>query len=349
VPRLMGRLRVAVVTSLKDLAKKLQLSITQVSRALDDKPDVSAATKVKVRAAAKEMNYQPNAAARSLRKRKADTIAVVLPAGANHIGLSALLSMLFDTATALAEHGFDLVMLPGRPDGDELDALKRIVEGRRADALILVRTLRDDPRVAYLTDCGVPFVTSGRTNGHILHAYVDGDGAAGFAAATSFLAELGHKRIAHIGAQEHFNFAGLRHQGWLDGMRTHGLSTKGLDTAVAPNEAGGEAGATTLLASKVKPTALLCATDAMAIGAIRAVKAAGLKVGRDISVIGHDGVAAGLLTTPPLSTMEIDAADYGARIADKLIRRLGGADVRDLTEVLPIRQIPRASHGPPAK
>lgn len=333
---------------LKDLARTLNLSITQVSRALDDKPDVSAATKEKVRAAAKIMNYRPNAAARSLRKRKADTIAVVLPAGSNHIGLSALLSLLFDTAAALAAHGFDLVIIPGRPDGDEIEAMKRIVEGRRADALVVVRTLRNDPRVAFLTERGVPFVTSGRTQSLVPHAFVDGDGEAGFAEATDMLARLGHRRIAHIAAHRQFNFATLRRDGWLNAMRKNDLPTRGFDLEAAPNEAGGEAAAAKLLSRAARPTALLCATDAMAIGAIAAAKAAGLEPGRDISIVGHDGVAAGLLTTPPLSTMQIAAQDLGARIADKLIRRLAGEDVRTLTEVLPIQQVPRASHGPPA-
>ena len=335
------------MTSLKDLAKTLDLSITQVSRALDDKKDVSAATKAKVRAAALAMNYQPNAAARSLRKQKADTIAVVLPAGANHIGLSALLSMLFDVAAALARHGFDLIIIPGRPDADELDALKRIVEGRRADALVVVRTYRDDPRVAFLTARGVPFVTSGRTSCGIVHAYVDGDGEAGFYAATEVLAKLGHTRIAHIAGLSTFNFAGLRRQGWAKAMQQHDLPITGLENEASPDERGGERAATELLSRKKRPTALLCATDAIAIGAITAAKKLGLTPGRDVSIIGHDGVAAGLLTTPTLSTMEIAASDYGWRIADKLIRRLGGADVNDLTEILPIRQIPRASHGPP--
>lgn len=93
------------------------------------------------------------------------------------------------------------------------------------------------------------------------------------------------------------------------------------------------------------PAALLCATDLIAIGALSAVMAAGLVAGRDISIIGHDGVSAGLLTTPHLSTTEIAAPDVGTRLADKLIRRLGGTDPRDLTELLAIKQIPRASHG----
>ena len=336
------------MTSLKDLAKSLDLSITQVSRALDDKPDVSAATKAKVRAAALAHNYQPNAAARSLRKRKADTIAVVLPAGANHIGLAALLNMLFDTAAALAREGFDLVLLPGRADGNDLDSLKRIVEGRRADAIIVVRTLRNDPRIAFLSERGIPFVSHGRTSGAIPHAYVDGDGEAGFSEATRILLQLGHTRIAHIAGLQQFNFAHVRRAGWLAAMRDAGHDTSGLECESAPNEIAGELAAADILRRSRKPTALLCATDSIAIGAIAAAKSAGLTPGRDISIIGHDGVSAGLLVTPHLSTMEIAATDVGARLADKLIKRLGGADPRDLCELLPIRQVPRASHGPPA-
>ena len=335
------------MTSLKDLAKTLDLSITQVSRALDDKPDVAASTKAKVRAAALEHNYQPNAAARSLRKRKADTIAVVLPAGANHIGLAALLNMLFDTAAALAGQGFDLIMVPGRADGNELDALKRIVEGRRADAVIVVRTFRNDPRVAFLAERGIPFVTHGRTSGAIEHAYVDGDGEAGFAEATQVLLKLGHRRIAHIAGLQQFNFAHVRRAGWLKSLREADLDPTGLEIESAPNENAGEAAAAAILSRVHRPTALLCATDSIAIGALAASRAIGLVPGRDMSIIGHDGVSAGLLTTPHLSTMEIAAPDVGTRLADKLIKRLGGADPRDLIELLPIRQVPRASHGPP--
>jgi LacI family transcriptional regulator len=201
------------MSSLKALALALNLSITQVSRALDDKPDVSAATKLRVRAKALELGYQPNAAARSLRKRTADTVAVVLPAGANHIGLTSMMDMLYGTAAALGRSGFDLIMIPGREQATEIETLRRIVEGRRADAIIVVRTRFDDDRVAYLHDRGFPFVTHGRTNGAIVHPYIDGDGQAGFADATMALAKLGHTRIAHIAGPQEMTFA--QHRRWL--------------------------------------------------------------------------------------------------------------------------------------
>ncbi len=100
------------MTTLRQLAEALDLSITTVSRALDDKNDVSAATKVKVREAAARLGYQPNAAARSLRKQRVDTIAVTLPAAWNHVGLSALIDMLTTTAASLRRAGLDLVMVP---------------------------------------------------------------------------------------------------------------------------------------------------------------------------------------------------------------------------------------------
>ena len=337
------------MTSLKILAEKLNLSTTQVSRALDDKPDVSAATKAKVRAAAITMNYRPNSAARSLRKRKADTIAVVLPANANHFGLTALLNMVFETADALAHHGFDLIMVPGPADDNEIETLQRLVDGRRADAMIVLRMRRQDERVAFLAGRGIPFVTHGRTDGTIEHAFVDGDGEAGFAAATRLLIDLGHVDIALIGAEQRFNFAHLRRAGWLSAMRERGIDPCGLEIAAAPNEEAGREAAIRMLDRRPPPTALLCATDAMAIGAIGAVRAAGLVPGRDVSIIGHDGVQAGLLTTPPLSTMQIAATDVGARLADKLIRCLGGARPGDLQEILPINQVPRATHGPPLR
>jgi LacI family transcriptional regulator len=84
----------------------------------------------------------------------------------------------------------------------------------------------------------------------------------------------------------------------------------------------------------------------MAIGALAAIRDAGLRPGIDVSVIGYDGLYAGLLTTPQLSTMEIAVADIGQRLADKLLQRVGGSDPRELQELLPVRQVPRASHGP---
>ena len=119
-----------------------------------------------------------------------------------------------------------------------------------------------------------------------------------------------------------------------------------MEYAAQPNEAGGYEAAKWLLDQPQAPTSLLCATDSIAIGALSALKERGLVAGRDVAVIGHDNLPSGAYTDPPLSTMEIAAPDVGRQLADMLIARLGGRDPRELQTILPVRQVPRATHGP---
>jgi LacI family transcriptional regulator len=121
----------------------------------------------------------------------------------------------------------------------------------------------------------------------------------------------------------------------------HGMVIEGPLT-----ELGGLAAARALLAGPTPPTALLCATDRMAIGAMRAIKDAGLAVGGDISVIGHDNISASAFTEPALTTMELSMIDVGARVADMLIALIGGADPGDLSAILPVIPVERDSVAP---
>jgi LacI family transcriptional regulator len=155
---------------------------------------------------------------------------------------------------------------------------------------------------------------------------------------------MGHRRIAHISAPQSLTFAHLRRSGWLAGLAEEGLGD-GLECAAQPNEAGGYEAARWLLDQPSPPTSLLCATDSIAIGALSALKEKGLVAGRDIAVIGHDNLPSTAFTDPPLSTMEIGAPDVGRQLAEMIIARLGGRDPRELQTILPVRQVPRATHG----
>jgi LacI family transcriptional regulator len=333
------------VSSLKHLAQSLGLSITTVSRALDGYSDVAPATRERVRAAAQAIHYQPNSAARSLRRRKAEAVAVTLPTEPGRFGPPIFLNMLAACGQRLAEEGLDLMLLPTAGGAGEMDTYRRLLDGRRADALIVVRTRLEDERVAFLKERGIPFVTHGRTARPDEHAFIDGDGEAGFRDAAQRLAALGHRRIAHIAAPQDLTFAHLRRRGWLVGLEEAGLSER-LEYTAQPNEAGGHEAAQWLLQQNALPTALLCATDSMAIGALSALKERGLVAGRDVAVIGHDNLPAAAFSDPPLSTMEIAAPDVGRQLAEMLIARLGGRDANELQTVLPVRQVPRMTHGP---
>jgi LacI family transcriptional regulator, galactose operon repressor len=333
------------VSDLRKLASSLGLSITTVSRAIDGYSDVASATRERVRAAAKAANYRPNAAARRLRLGTTETVTMVLPGDPGHFDEPLYLQLLTALGERLDAAGLDLTVLAARTASAEAAVYRRLVEGRRTDGLIVARTRVDDERIRYLAGAGVPFVAMGRTAVRVPYAHVDGDGGAAFWQATQRLLALGHRRIAYLGAPAEFMFTKLRKDGWKQAMREAGLAPT-FATEGSPTEQGGLAAARGLMARSPHPTALVCATDRIAVGAMRAVKDAGLVVGRDVSVVGHDNLAASAFTEPPLSTMDLPIAKAGTRLAEILIALIGGANARDFAEVWPVTPIERASTGP---
>lgn len=332
------------MAGLRELADQLGLSITTVSRALDGYGDVAETTKQRVRRAAEAAGYRPNPVARRLRKGASETVALIMPTEPGRFFEAAFVDLLAVLGERLAARHYDLTLMAARPGPDEQAAYARLARERRVDAFILVRTRRSDPRVAFLQEHRVPFVCHGRTETGAPCAYVDGDGEAGFHALTTRLVGLGHRRIAHLGAPDEFSFAGFRAAGWRRAMAQAGLPDD-LARAVPPTEEGGATSAAALLAGADRPTAILCATDRIAIGAMRAVEAAGLRVGRDVAVAGHDNIHAAAHTSPPLTTMELDARAAGEKLADMALALVGGASPEGLQHVLAPRQIARASTG----
>jgi LacI family transcriptional regulator len=333
------------MSSLRTLAKSLGLSITTVSRALDNYADVSQATRARVRAAAEAAGYRPNAAARRLRKGSTEMVTMVLPTEPGQFNEPLYIELLAALGKRLASDGYDLTLLASPPGTEEIKTYRRLVEGRRTDGLIVVRTRRDDARVRWLLDADFPFVTMGRTDVAGDFAFVDGDGEAAFREATQRLIALGHRRIALVGAPTAFTFATLRRAGYRAAMAAAGLEP--IELEVAADEEGGHAGASALLQAAGRPTALLCATDRIAYGALRAARRLGLSVPADLSVVGHDNLPASAFSDPPLTTMELPIAETGDLLADMLLARIGGADPRTLRRICPVRFVERQSTAPP--
>jgi LacI family transcriptional regulator len=334
-----------LASSLRDLATSLGLSITTVSRALDGYPDVSEATRQRVRVAAESASYRPNAAARRLRRGATDIVTLILPTEPGHFDEPLYIQMLAPIGDRLARDGYDLTLIAATPGPDETKIYRRVVEERRADALIVVRTRHQDPRVQYLATRQFPFVTLGRTECAHAYAHVDGDGEAAFRLATERLQASGHRRIAHLAAPSAFTFAGLRSRGYAAAMAAAGLEPRVIEDLAS--EEGGYRAAKVALNVTPRPTALLCATDRMAIGALRAAREMQLSVPGDLSVVGHDNLPATAFTDPPLSTMELPIAETGERLAEMVLARLGGADPRDLVHLRAVEMIDRASVAPP--
>ncbi len=331
--------------SLRAIAGQLGLSVTTVSRALGGFPEVSAATRARVLAEAARIGYRPNQIARRLRHGRSEAIGLVLPAEPGQFDDPFFLQLLAAVGPPLQHAGLDLLVMSARPGAEELRAYRHLVEGRRVDGILLARTRRDDPRIRYLLDRGTPFVAHGRCDETRPYAFVDIDGMAACRSATQRLVEFGHRRIGLINAASHYTFAHHREQGWRAALAEAELPPGPIRHA-EPSEEAGFTLMRALLAEQTPPTAVLCATDRLAIGALHAVSQAGLQAGRDISLIGYDDLPMASCTDPPLTTIEQSVARAGARMVEMLAALLDGADPAQLTEIWPARLIPRASDGP---
>ncbi len=275
---------------LKELAARLGLSPTTVSRALGGYSDVSPRTRERVEQATRELGYQPNRAARQIARGKADAIGIVYPLGGDYLGHPDFLEMLGGLAQRVEQDGIDL-LLAAAPQHDELATYERMVHGRRVDALIVAHTEVDDARVDYLIRAGMPFLAYGRTSRPGDHAWFDFDNESGGRMTVQQLARLGHRRIGYVHSPLNLNFARQRHDGFVAGLREARL--KLAPELVVPGgleRRAGYAAAQQLLGLAQPPTAIVVDSSLGGIGVIRALLDAGVAVGTGISVLVYEGV-----------------------------------------------------------
>ena len=337
--------RVADTVSLSTIARHLGLSVTTVSRALGGYADVAAATRARVVAEAKRIGYQPNQAARRLRGGRTEAVGVVLPTGPGQFDDPFFLPLLATVGPHLQAAGLDLLVATARPGEDELRSYRHLVEGRRVDGILLARTRRQDARIAYLLDRGMPFVAHGRSDVVRPFAHVDVDGERACREATERLIGLGHRRIGLINGPDTYMFSLHRQTGWREGLSDAGLAP-GPVARAEPTEENGFRLMAEMMRQPAPPTAVVCATDRLAVGALHAISHAGLRAGRDVSVIGYDNLPMATYTDPPLTTFEQPIERAGARMVAMLLALIGGADPRDFFELWQATLIVRASDGP---
>jgi LacI family transcriptional regulator len=330
---------------LADIARNLGLSVTTVSRALGGFDDVAPVTRARVLAEAKRIDYRPNQAARRLRRGRSEAVAVVLPAAPGQFDDPFFLRILAAIGPRLEAAELDLLVITARPGPDETRAYRYLVEGRRVDGILLARTRRHDERISYLLQSGMPFVAHGRSREARPFAYVDIDGGAAFRAATERLIGFGHRNIGLINAAPVYMFSHHREQGWRAALTEARLPIGKLREA-EPTEENGFLSMRALLREPDRPTAVLCATDRLAVGALHALADAGLRAGREVSVIGYDDLPVATYTDPPLTTIAQPIERAAVRMVDMLLLLMAGTDPAGLQEVWPAQLIERASDGP---
>ncbi|MEP3048067.1 MAG: LacI family DNA-binding transcriptional regulator [Roseibium sp.] len=344
----MSRLRGSV--TIDDVARHVGVAKGTVSRVLNNYTDISEATRERILKAVKDLGYQPSATARNLKRGRQDTLGIVIPVGHGNGADPFLAEFIDGIARALDELGLDLLVTTAHSREHMIETIQRLIARRKVDGFIITRTEVNDPRIAFLSEHGFPFVTHGRSCLPANHAWFDIDNETAFADGVRHLYSLGHERIGFIGGSLDLNFALQRRDGYRHGLQSLGVTQdRALETLQDLNEKGGYAGARELLSQVYPPTALLCATDALAIGAIRFCRNHGLKVGSDVTVIGYDGLPVGEYIDPPLTTFSQSAQEAGGRVSRMLIDVLDGKDPTSFQALAQATLTRRASDGAPSK
>ncbi len=311
--------------TLKDVAQKLDLSITTVSRALAGYSDVAAATRQRVLSTAEEMGYVPNVTARHLRQQRTDTIGFIIPSEGPRFSDPFFNELMAGLGNEAAAHEFDVLVSIHVPGVEEEAAYRRMVYGRRVDGVVIVRIRHDDWRIRFLQQEAFPFVCFGRSEVPGDYPYIGVDGTLGMYLLTRHFIESGHQRIAYIAAPPHFFFATDRKAGFRQALAEAGIPLeKELEILGDLTQQGGYLAMKELLSrfpsADTKPTAIAACNDLMALGAMAAIQDAGLDVGEDIAVGGFDDIPPAAHSHPPLTTVRQPIYQIGAQVMRTLVQ-----------------------------
>ncbi|MEY4977202.1 MAG: hypothetical protein RIQ97_2397 [Pseudomonadota bacterium] len=337
--------------SIQLLAQDLGLSISTVSRALNGYTDVAPRTRERVVQRANELGYRPHPGARSMKTHKSHAVGVILPMDERDGPfINALYSSLLGgMAGVLDARGYTLLVTTHLSASvhDEVNRYAHLIHSRLVDGFVVVRTLLDDPRVRLLHERGVPFVTYGRSQLDFEHAWVDTDNERAFELATQRQIDFGHQQIGLLNGPGLYTFAKLRRDGYSRALRKAGLRKRPewvLEGDLTEN--AGYALTQQLLAAPSHPTALICANDAMAIGAIAACRQRGLMVGKDMAIIGYGNSDASRYCDPPLTTIEHKVIDNGRHLGQLLLAQFDRQLPPVANYLEPVEIIARQSDGP---
>lgn len=307
--------------TIREVAKRLNLSITTVSRALDGYSDVAEHTRELVERTAHEMGYVPNIAARQLRRQRSDIIGFILPHHQPRFAdphYSEFIAGLGDEAT---RHDFDLLISTASPGEDEQQVYRRWVQGRKVDGLVLNRIRQQDWRVDYLSEQAFPFVSLERPLGAGDYSFIEVDGRSGFKTLLAHLVDQGHRRIAYAAGPPELKLQADRFAGYCAGLEAAGIpfDPRLVVTGNLTRQEGYTAGRA-LLALPEPPSAIVCVNDLTAIGVMQAAHELGLVVGEEVAIAGFDGIDEAENTAPPLTTLNQPLYE----IASRLVRILLG-------------------------
>lgn len=310
------------MATIRDVANKAGVHASTVSRVFSGNAKISTDTRYRVLNAARELNFQPNAVARSLSVNRTNIIGIVIPHIYDGYFDDSFFPQIMRGLMRVAyQHEYRVLVGGSNSHEDELSQILNMLSSRQADGIVALSNRLDVDTVEQLYQLGAPFVLIGRPPVH--HdklSWVSTDDRRHTRLAIEYLISLGHRRIAYVGGDPGVLVTSERLQGYRAALAAAGIQPKDewVNYAYFAEE-GGYRGVEVLMALDEPPTAFYCANDLMAIGVLRGLRERGLNVPKDVSVLGTNASPESAWVSPPLSSLRVPYAALAAGAAQLLI------------------------------
>ncbi len=329
---------------IKDVAKLAGVSTATVSHVINNTRFVRDETRQKVLSAIEEANYTPNAHARSLAAGYSKTLGLIISDIANPF-FPELVKSIQRRAT---DAGYDLMLANTNYDESlTVSCVERMLQQKVRGVAIMTSEM-DYSLIDRLAEreVAVVFLDLGPVGPHTSNINVDYE--SGVHAGVQHLLDLGHRRIAYVSGPRHLKSAERRRAAFIEIMRRSraSLRTKPVIIEGDFSAEAGERAVKEMLELEERPTAVFCANDLMAIGALGGLRRAGARVPRDVSVVGFDDISFAALTDPPLTTIEFPRADVGSAAVEALMHTISADDAFGREFKVETRLVVRESTGP---
>ena len=325
--------------TIKDIARELKISVSTVSRALQNHPDISERTKEQVRDCARRLNYKPNLMASNLRTSKNTTIGVVIPE-LNHHFFSSILDGIEQTAN---EAGYNiLICQTGEDVQKEVRSVQTLISSRVAGMLVGVsKQTAQLYHLQEVLDNAIPLVLYDRPCPSLKCDQVVSDDYMGAFNAVEYLIQTGKRKVMYLSSSFQLEVSRRRYQGWRDALLRYNIPITDDMLIECDTRSKAIIATPSILQRDNRPDAIFCVNDDCAAGVLHVAQILGVKIPEELSICGFSNAPICRATLPMLTTVQQHGVEIGRRATARLLKRLQREERIPQTEMIPTDLIVR--------
>lgn len=335
-----------MAVTIKDVAALAGVSPSTVSRTCKNSPSISDETKEKVRKAMLELGYEPNFQASNLASQNSRTIGIILPASAREVYENSFyLEAVRGISHYCNQKQYMTTIVTGQDEEEILQAIQSMSRSGKVDAFIVLYSRKDDPVIDYLFNEGLLYTIIGKATQYTNQSiYIDNDNLLAGQEATEYLYQLGHRRIAYLGSDSSLIFSADRKAGYQLALTNHGIPIQPeYCVEVANVSQNNTEEISSLLLQDEPPTAIVVSDDILAVSLERVCLLNNLSIPKDLSIISFNNSLFARLTSPQLTSIDINSNQLGVEAAAQIIHHIENPGLVATKIIVPHHLIERDS------